>query len=54
MGQLRFKDSTGRYSDFIALDTDVEYYPDFPIPGFPFFLMTHLMLILLNLHIFKI
>ena len=27
----------GGYSDFIALDTDIEYYPDFPIPGFPSF-----------------
>ena len=27
----------GGYSDYIALDTDVEYYPDFPIPGFPSF-----------------
>ena len=33
---LRIQEGGG-YSDYIALDTDVEYYPDFPIPGFPSF-----------------
>ena len=27
----------GGYSDYIALDTDIDYYPDFIIPGFPSF-----------------